>query len=137
MTSRVLSQPFECVIVESPLLATSGPEPEAFAEYFRSDRDVVRFENLGKDALLVAPCPGSAGTDFGHLFRFITTATDTQISSFWRNVGEALDERVGNRPLWLSTAGLGVSWLHVRLDSHPKYYRHVPYKTPTSPANGR
>ena len=30
--------------------------------------------------------------------------------------------------LWVSTSGLGVYWLHVRLDSYPKYYQHAPYK---------
>ncbi len=32
-------------------------------------------------------------------------------------------------PVWLSTAGAGVSWLHVRLDDRPKYYGHGPYRT--------
>ncbi len=35
--------------------------------------------------------------------------------------------RVGDRPTWLSTAGHGVAWLHVRLDTRPKYYRYTPY----------
>jgi hypothetical protein len=30
--------------------------------------------------------------------------------------------------LWLSTAGMGVSWLHVRLDSSLKYYGYKPFK---------
>ena len=30
-------------------------------------------------------------------------------------------------PTWVSTAGGGVAWLHVRLDSAPKYYTHRPY----------
>jgi hypothetical protein len=29
--------------------------------------------------------------------------------------------------MWLSTSGLGVAWLHIRLDSTPKYYQHQPY----------
>jgi len=28
----------------------------------------------------------------------------------------------------LSTAGMGVYWLHVRLDTRPKYYQHTPYR---------
>ncbi len=36
---------------------------------------------------------------------------------------------IGHTPLWLSTAGGGVAWLHVRLDSRPKYYGYSPYKT--------
>jgi len=31
-------------------------------------------------------------------------------------------------PTWLSTAGGGVAWLHVRLDTRPKYYRYNPYR---------
>jgi hypothetical protein len=30
--------------------------------------------------------------------------------------------------VWLSTSGLGVPWLHVRVDSDPKYYQHRPYR---------
>jgi hypothetical protein len=29
---------------------------------------------------------------------------------------------------WLSTAGMGVPWLHVRLDDRPKDYGHRPYR---------
>ena len=31
-------------------------------------------------------------------------------------------------PVWVSTAGAGVSWLHVRLDDRPKYYGYQPYR---------
>ena len=38
-------------------------------------------------------------------------------------------DEVGNDvPVWTSTSGLGVYWLHVRLDSRPKYYQHQPFK---------
>jgi hypothetical protein len=30
--------------------------------------------------------------------------------------------------IWISTIELGVSWLHVRIDSTPKYYHYTPYK---------
>ena len=36
---------------------------------------------------------------------------------------------LSDQPLWVSTCGLGVYWLHVRLDSFPKYYRYAPYQT--------
>ena len=41
--------------------------------------------------------------------------------------------RVGARPVWLSTAGAGVSWLHVRLDDRPKYYGCGPYRQYAEP----
>lgn len=129
VTSKNSARAFECVFVSSPLLAKTRPDPDAFAEYFRLDCRVVTFESLGKDALLVAPCPETQGGNFAHLSQFVATACEAHISALWKGVGEALEGRVGASPTWLSTAGLGVSWLHVRLDTRPKYYRHAPYKS--------
>jgi hypothetical protein len=123
-----LSRPFECVFLASPSLAGMRPEPEVFAQHFRPDRSVVTFANLGGDAVLVAPCPAGDGRDFSHLARFVRTAAPEQQDALWKSVGEAMTARVGTVPVWLSTAGHGVAWLHVRLDSTPKYYRHDAYR---------
>jgi hypothetical protein len=45
----------------------------------------------------------------------------------WRATAETLLDRISDTPTWLSTAGLGVIWLHLRLDSRPKYYSYRPY----------
>lgn len=124
-----LGQPFQCVLVESPLLDRIAPDPAPFAEHFRPDRDVVVFPSLGKDATLIAPCPRAA-RDFAHMARFLRGADAAQIRALWRQVGASARSAAKREPVWLSTAGLGVSWLHVRLDSRPKYYRHAPYRTP-------
>jgi len=39
-----------------------------------------------------------------------------------------MQKRINAKRVWLSTAGMGVSWLHVRLDDRPKYYGHRPYR---------
>ncbi len=121
------SRPFECVFVSSPSLARMPQDPADFAEHFRSGCSVVTFDNLGGDAVLVAPCPDEAGADFAHLARFTATASLERQDALWEAVGLALESRIGPRPLWLSTAGHGVAWLHVRLDSRPKYYQHAAY----------
>ncbi len=122
------SRPFECVFVSSPSLAHMSVDAEAFAEHFRGDREVVTFGNLGGDAFLVAPCPEDSGTDFSHLAAFTRTASPALQQALWTAVGRALEARIAERPLWLSTAGHGVAWLHVRIDSRPKYYSHTPYR---------
>jgi len=43
-------------------------------------------------------------------------------------VGAALERQLGAQPVWLNTSGLGIYWLHIRLDSSPKYYTHAPYR---------
>jgi hypothetical protein len=127
ISARDLNRPFECVFIDSPLLTRARADPDPFREHFAPGVDVVGFASLGKDAWLIAPCP-QAEVDCTHLARFMATAGEESAVALWRAVGEALRARVAATPLWLSTAGLGVSWLHVRLDSRPKYYRHDPYK---------
>jgi hypothetical protein len=130
VAAATASRPFRCVFVSSPSLARMRPEPQAFAEHFREDASVVTFANLGGDATLVAPCPAADGGGYAHLACFVATATPGQASDLWQAVGTAMQRRLGASPVWLSTAGLGVAWLHVRLDSRPKYYRHAPYMRP-------
>lgn len=128
LTSWDWNTPFQCVLVDSPALAGIRPEPGAFANHFTSASAVASFENLGGDAYLIAPCPDSEGEGYPHLASFLRTAPRATIRSLWRAVGVALDMRVGTRALWCSTSGLGIHWLHVRLDSRPKYYTYRPFR---------
>jgi len=132
VTSQSLSRPFECVLVEGAALAQLRPDPSPFASRFRDhpDQPAIGFSNLGGDAFLVVPTPSAAMTCYTHLACFIRSAPAAQVDAFWRLVGTSMRQRVSSSPLWLSTAGMGVSWLHLRLDSRPKYYRHAPYTKP-------
>jgi hypothetical protein len=54
-----------------------------------------------------------------------------QKERFWQKVGEKMEESLlsaNNAPRWLSTSGLGVSYLHVRIDNRPKYYSFDEYR---------
>ena len=55
-------------------------------------------------------------------------APAAQVHELWRAVGAAMQARLSPRPTWLSTAGMGVAWLHVRLDERPKYYGYALYR---------
>jgi len=125
-----MAHAFEFVFLDCPELDTT-PNSNAFSEHFRADtiRDnVVTFSNLGKDATLVVPLPIKSTSAYGHLASFMRTAPESQKDALWRMVGEATLQRVGQKPVWLSTAGMGVAWLHVRLDDRPKYYGYAPYR---------
>lgn len=130
VTSSTLDQPFEFVLVKGSMLENLKPEAHVFAEHFSSGKftDIASFPNLGGDAVLIVPLPLAPGSTYTHLLRFLRDAPKSQVRAFWRTAGDAMHGRISNRPIWLSTAGLGVSWLHLRLDSRPKYYRHTPFK---------
>jgi hypothetical protein len=123
------NRPFEFVLLDSPGLARR-PDAGAFAEHFRSAEAeaVVEFPNLGKDALMVVPCPSGPVSAYGHIGAFVRQAPEAQRHALWKLVGAAMQRRLGAKPVWLSTAGAGVSWLHVRLDDFPKYYGFGPYR---------
>ena len=100
------------------------------------------FKNLGGDAILVAPNNWSSSSKSekpsstsycAHLANFIREASEEQIIQLWRLVAETLQERLlletsNTMPIWFSTAGTGVAWLHFRLDNRPKYYLYHPFK---------
>ncbi len=130
LTAATADRPFESVLLDSPWLATE-PDAEAFAEHFgiAGSAGVVEFPNLGGDAILVAPTPASPLSAYAHIGAFARRAPAAQRRALWSRVGAAMARRLGPRPVWLSTAGGGVPWLHVRLDDRPKYYGHEPYRT--------
>jgi hypothetical protein len=77
---------------------------------------------------MVVPCPVAGASAYGHLAAFVRLAPEAQQHALWRSVGEAMARRIGVKPVWLSTAGAGVPWRHVRLGDRPKYYSFEPYR---------
>jgi len=130
LTHSNLNTPFECVLVQIPP-RPRHPDRRSFANYFdpnAGDQGVVAFENLGRDALLVVPSPINPEDEYIELRHFLAVAPEEQVHALWKVLGQSVLKRISDRPLWVSVAGGGVAWLHVRLDSYPKYYRYTPYR---------
>ncbi len=121
---------FECVIADAPALRSVLPDCGAFAPHFENQprENVAVFVNLARDALLIAPSSCEPKAAYGHLAAFLRGAKVTHVHALWRAVGDAMLECIQDGPRWLSTSGLGVPWLHVRIDTRPKYYTHDPYR---------
>lgn len=129
VTVATVDRPFEFVLVDTPGLDRPA-DPTAFAAQFgrvRGGELVAAFQNLSGDAFLVVPRPTGPTAAYGHLAAFARHGPAAQIHAFWQAVGRELAQRLTERPVWLSTAGMGVPWLHVRLDSRPKYYAFREY----------
>ncbi|CAH1766125.1 14602_t:CDS:2 [Entrophospora sp. SA101] len=111
VSANTLDREFEFVAVKSEDLDNIRQDLSSFQEHFSRSRDkhVVSFPSLSGDTLVV-PMP---------------------VRGYQYNFGEEMEENLLNangNPRWLSTSGLGVSYLHVRIDSRPKYYSHEEYK---------
>ena len=129
LTIENLDQDAEFVVVDAAMLARLRSDPAPFASQFddQPQGDVITFPNLGGDALLIVPRPIVAIEAYPHLGAFLRLAPAAQIRSLWQQTARTVRDNLTAKPKWLSTAGLGVAWLHIRLDTRPKYYSYVPY----------
>ena len=129
------STPFEYVLIKAPDLRNKEPDSASFQSYFKSKvgSDVIYFPNLSKDAILVVPLPDNSldYSKYTHLSAFIRLGKSKQVNAVLKELGMAFEKTLKKDPtkkFWLSTSGLGVYWLHFRIDSNPKYYKYDFYK---------
>lgn len=158
ITPQSIHQGFEFVLVSAPSLSTNSPQPYVFTQIAQGagTPSVRAFPNLGGDAVLIVPTQ-AANTSirtYTHLANFVRDAPAEQIHTLWSCVGtvalsfadvqnedgdgdclmegetKGVDRKSekDTRVRWISTSGLGVYWLHIRLDTVPKYYTYLPYK---------
>jgi hypothetical protein len=129
LTTESVEHGAEFVIIDSAALSGLRSDATPFQAHFSAHpgSDVIQFRNLGGDALLIVPAPLAPSDSYPHLAAFLRGAPERQKISLWRVAARAVRENLGPVPRWLSTAGLGVSWLHLRLDTRPKYYNFAPY----------
>ena len=131
VTKLNTTQTYEFVLVHSPQLSKVSADPSPFHDKFKSlpeSQTVIAFENLGRDAELIVPCPVAEQNIYAHFASFIRNAPEDQKHDLFITLANSWRKRISNNPIWVSTSGLGVYWLHIRLDNRPKYYSYQPYR---------
>lgn len=149
------SIPFEFVLIPSDQLASVGPDFSPFHKKFArscqsissdysknhdQNESVISFANINGDSTLVVPCPvniestsisTSTTKDFAHISKFLRNADKKLIREAFKRLALEIKRVITEHPddkFWVSTSGLGVSWVHFRIDSRPKYYNWDEYK---------
>lgn len=144
------SKQFEFVTVDAPRLykfCQTHLDPDAFSDYLNPlplTEPGASFSNLGGTAHLIAPKSWNEEQDedgddknhmYAHLASFLRHAKEEQILGLWHMVGNeylrSIQSSSSTNPVWLSTSGTGVAWLHFRLDQKPKYYTYMPFAKET------
>ena len=129
ITVDTLGRGFEFVLVDDPFLDME-PEPGVFGPYFEGVPPEVlalAVPNLGRTARLVVPRGVADDSAYAHLKSFVRHAPADQVHQLWQCVARTARQELSQGRLWVSTAGGGVSWLHVRIEHEPKYYSYRPY----------
>ena len=130
VTTATLKQPYEFVLIESPQLAQITADSSPFQDRFNpgpSNETVITFGSLDHDAELIVPCPMAPHSLYTHFASFVQYAPDNQKHDLFIALANVLKDQLNDKPIWVSTSGLGVYWLHIRLDVKPKYYSYQPY----------
>ncbi|CAN0113936.1 unnamed protein product [Ectocarpus sp. 12 AP-2014] len=96
-------------------------DASAFQKHLKGKTTPAQFYNLDQTAILISP--PDRGENFAHLALFHKNATLQQRQKLWKKVAQSV-EKVLKRgdDAYVSTHGVGVPWLHVRIEGSPKYY---------------
>ncbi len=131
ISKEFLPKKYECILQRSQPLEHLPSNENAFKNYLDSKEQVADFMNLGKNARLVVPTKKTEDEIYNHIGKFIRLANKEQVIEVFKRVGQTVIEELEQQKLiWLNTAGLGVIWLHIRMDTRPKYYKTKKYKDP-------
>lgn len=121
---NINTQPFTCFIIKCNAVIKTANK-KAFEEYFNTSKRIVHFYNKDKSALLIVPkhlnnYPEKA---YINISNFLKYSPKYQLYQLFNEISKDLCiELKNNKCIWLNTHGLGVYWLHIRLDTYPKYY---------------
>jgi hypothetical protein len=126
ITAETLGRPYESKLVRCDALADPAANSSRFRKKFRNaEDDVVVFDSLGGDARLVVPTLVGPRNAYGHIAPFLKGPPEMrfQIHAIFRRVSLEVEEVMqrNRQPVFLNTHG-SVPWVHLRLDSWPKYY---------------
>jgi len=121
-----LSNEYKEKYIESNRLEKISQDYDSFKEHFIKPKNkyVTSFTNLSGNSVLVVPVPSKKSKrNYTTLKDFIDNAPKVQQKEFWIHVAECIIEMLKIvDTIYINTHGLGVYYLHVRLDTKPKHY---------------
>jgi len=129
LKKEFLEKKYECILQRSKPLEHLPINENVFKNYIYEKEQVADFMNLGKNARLVIPTKKIDKEIYNHMGKFIRLADAEQVNEVFKSIGKIIFEEIETKKLiWLNTAGLGIIWLHIRMDTKPKYYKTKSYK---------
>jgi hypothetical protein len=148
-----LNIPIEFVLMKTHNLHKKKADWSKYAEYMNRkprNRHSLSFINLTGNIMLTIPFNKKKNIRYGHIKDYMTYASMEEIYDIFLEIGIQIEiyNEASRRhssinksnvatttsnisichPLYLSTHGHGVQWLHFRLEEKPLYYNYNYYK---------
>lgn len=130
---KIYKQIFEFRLIKYSRLFPST-DLKAFEDQRKNkSKSILVFPNLSHTSILIIPNKEQKSNFeiYNSIGSFLRGGTSKQINLFFSQIGITLEKLLQDnqgKKIWLSTHGLGVHWLHIRLDFSPKYYQTECYK---------
>ena len=119
--------------IENNSLICETHDLDTYKPHFEKNKNknkkyAINFKNFVGDTMLIIPTP-RINKNYSNLFYFMINASNTQQEEFWKEVVKQIRLLLKTYTyLWISTHGLGVDYLHVRICTYPKYYENSSLK---------
>lgn len=130
ITKSTISKPFECVFLNAERNFTGKTKNHLTFREVCGNKVVCATPNRGGNGstmLVIPECRPEH--DFGHLANFVKSMEPDIQAPFWTLVAEQVRTKLDDKKkVFISTSGLAVNWLHVRIEIVPKYYNFACYK---------
>ncbi len=116
------TNPFKFIVKQTVLDCKEDPKTFDAVNF---DKSMNIIPNLSKNALLLVPkyLQKSRNGCYTSIAKFMRYGPPSQVDDFWKILAEILTYKID---AWISTHGHGVCYLHLRIDSQPKYLEWVP-----------
>ena len=128
-----LMEKFEFVIINAVQMENIIPNSSSFKINHNNNNNIIITKSLSMDTTLIIPNINSKN-NYADIYNFLDPNNNNLvdidiISKFWENTAsQIILELNSKKKIWISTSGLAVHWLHLRISESPKYYNHEPYK---------
>lgn len=129
LTNTTIDRDFECIMKSKPK-NENPPTPNKYADEYVKDKDqdgIVFCKGMEGEEELIIPIPIDSKSDYRSLKLFTENAPLKLQHALWEQVGKNAQQKLSNKPIWISVAGSGVNWLHIRFDRTPSYYQFSEY----------
>ncbi len=126
--TRDMNTEYKEKFIESDRLEKITQDYSPFAEHFIKPKNkyVTSFLNLSKKTILVVPVPlikANKTFNYTTIKDFIDNAPAEQQIALWKHVAKIVKQLLKEVDIvYINTHGLGVYYLHVRLDIKPNSY---------------
>eukprot|EP00477_Mikrocytos_mackini_P002256 GAHX01002488.1.p1 GENE.GAHX01002488.1~~GAHX01002488.1.p1 ORF type:complete len:291 (+),score=45.59 GAHX01002488.1:50-922(+) len=127
--SELNTKVFEFVLIKTSI--KNIQDAATFGTKIENSALAVVFDSTSSPpAKLVCPHKGTESYN-AHLAIYARNSSDEEFEYTWRLAFKTFFEDIdsaGNKVRYLSTHGQAVLWLHIRIESTPKYYHYNEYK---------